>query len=219
MNRLEHRIIDIVSAVAPWLAPIVPAYLVFKNTQSHLGYPWPISLVTACAVEFIGLASVHTSIQFWTWNNEKRKIDDDAPFWVAIGAGAFYILVVLTVNALLEVAGNTANVWANAILSLLSVDAAIIIALRASHARRVAEIADEKIERKQARKRPGSAPEVPEPTPEPVRNQRKYAELTAEERRNLLTLPNGEAVKLYGVSDRSIREWRALASQNGTAHE
>lgn len=148
-TNLEHKIVDFVSAVSPWLAPVVPAYLVFSNSIDRLDIPPFFAFILALAVECIGLASVHTAVTFWTWNDEKRKSDDPAPHQWAIVAGVFYVAIVLVVNALLDIwTDPLAKTIAKALLSLLSVDAALIIALRAQHKRRLSEIETEKVEKK-----------------------------------------------------------------------
>jgi hypothetical protein len=117
----------------------------------QLGYPPIFGLVGAAAVEFLGLSAVHTAVTFWQWNDH-HKIER-APFWFALGAGLFYVLIVLTVNAALDIwRGNEGvKILAHALLSLLSVDAAVIIAIRAQHARRLTERDEARQERKAAR--------------------------------------------------------------------
>lgn len=151
IKKIEAMFIDTVAAVTPWLAPLIPAYLVYHNMTQRLGYPWVFGLVGAAAVEFLGLSAVHTAVTFWQWN-DAHKIER-APFWFAFGAGLFYVVIVLTVNAALDIWQGAAwvNILAHALLSLLSVDAAVIIAIRAQHARRLTERDEARQERKAAR--------------------------------------------------------------------
>jgi len=152
VNKIKSFVIDAVADVAPWLAPSIPAYLVYQNTSDKLGIPFPFNLFAAIAVETLGLASVHTALEFWRWNGEKRKSDNTAPFVVAVAATMFYMVVVLTVNAVLDYTVTLyAQIFAKALLSLLSLDAALIVALRAGHARRMSDIEDDKRERKAER--------------------------------------------------------------------
>ncbi len=135
IKRIESMFIDAIAAVTPWLAPLIPAYLVFHNMTERLGYPFLFGLIGAAAVEFLGLSAVHTAVTFYRWN-DTHKIER-APFWFAFGAGLFYVTIVLTVNAALDIWRDNEGVkiLAHALLSLLSVDAAVIIAIRAQHAR------------------------------------------------------------------------------------
>ena len=185
-RRLEHAIIDVVSAVTPWLTPVVPAYLVYVAGVTHLQLPALVAFTMALAVEGIGLASVHTAVTFWTYNDERRKSEDPAPVLWAVVAGVFYVAIVLTTNALLEVwIDPLAHTVAKALLSLLSVDAALIIALRAQHSRRLSEADAERQERRIARQKadtpvkiaqeqPATLPNAPSPSsvslPAPQKN-------------------------------------------------
>lgn len=154
VKRIEATLIDAIAAVTPWLAPLIPAYLVYRNMTQQLGYPVIFGLVGAAAVEFLGLSAVHTAVTFWQWNDNHKT--ERAPFWFALGAGLFYVVIVLTVNAALDIwrGSDGIKIFAHALLSLLSVDAAIIIAIRAQHARRLTEreqARTERTERKAAR--------------------------------------------------------------------
>lgn len=152
IKKIEATFIDTIAAVTPWLAPLIPAYLVYHNMVERLGYPPIFGLVGAAAVEFLGLSAVHTAVTFWQWN-DNHKIER-APFWFAFGAGLFYVVIVLTVNAALDIwrGNDTVKIAAHALLSLLSVDAAVIIAIRAQHARRLTERVEARQERQAARR-------------------------------------------------------------------
>ncbi len=149
--KAEAAFINAVAAVTPWLAPLIPAYLVFHNMTERLGYPPIFGLVGAAAVEFLGLSAVHTAVTFWQWNDTHKL--ERAPFWFAFGAGLFYVVIVLTVNAALDIWPGDAwvKILAHGLLSLLSVDAAVIIAIRAQHARRLSEREEARQERRAAR--------------------------------------------------------------------
>ncbi len=136
IKKLEAMTIDTIAAITPWLAPLIPAYLVFHNMVGRLGYTPIFGLVGAAAVEFLGLSAVHTATTFHQWNAGHKN--DQAPFWLALAAGLFYVIIVLTVNAALDIwpGYDGVKILAHALLSLLSVDAAVIIAVRAQHARR-----------------------------------------------------------------------------------
>lgn len=155
MKRIEAGLIDSIAAITPWLAPLIPAYLVYHNMLERLDYSHLFALIGAGAVEFLGLSAVHTAVTFWQWN-DTRKVGR-APLWAALVAGLFYVAIVLIVNAVLDIAQGTSSeqyvkILAHALLSLLSVDAAVIIAIRASHARRVMDDANERQRRAEERK-------------------------------------------------------------------
>ncbi len=151
ITKIEAAFINAVAAVTPWLAPLIPAYLVFHNMTERLGYPPIFGLVGAGAVEFLGLSAVHTAVTFYQWNDAHKA--EQAPFWFAFGAGLFYVAIVLTVNAALDIWRDSdwVKILAHALLSLLSVDAAVIIAIRAQHARRLNERDEARQKRKNAK--------------------------------------------------------------------
>ncbi len=161
VSKTEMVAIDTVAAISPWMAPVIPAYLTFIHMTGALGYPPWVAFIGALVVECLGLAAIYTATQFWDYNDAKhtekenrlagmdakeRKIarakrQRNAPFWWAALAMGFYIVVILTVNALLEMEatqkGLTVKVLSNALLSMLSVIAGLIIALRSQHRRRL----------------------------------------------------------------------------------
>ncbi len=157
----ERVVIDNVSAFTPWLAPLIPAFLTYTHMIGSLSYPTWVASIGAVVVECLGLTAIYTATQFWDYNDAKatekenrlvgmdakarklakQKKQRNAPFrWAALAMG-FYIAVILTVNAALEMemtqAGFTVKVFSNALLSLLSVVAGLIIALRSQHRRRL----------------------------------------------------------------------------------
>ncbi len=156
---LEASAIDVVSATTPWLAPVIPASRTYVHAIESLGYSQPVALIAALSVEFIGLAAVSTAVEFWNFNDallarkearvqllkgeDKKRAKDrrvvGAPFQLAAASGAFYITIVLVVNVLLDWGLPLPQVAANVLLSLLSVPAAVIIAIRSQHRRRTAE--------------------------------------------------------------------------------
>lgn len=133
----ERLLVDVVAAFVPWLAPVIPAYLAFHSLYYVLmpGVLW-VSIVGAVVVEFLGLATVTTVVQFNDFNSTQIGAGEKAPFWSAVLTAAFYLTVVLTVNVLLDTADPTKK-FAKFLLSSLSVAGAITISLRGQHRRRV----------------------------------------------------------------------------------
>jgi len=151
LNRAtENLLIDVVASYSPWVAPVVPALMTYQNMITYLGFPTWASWAAAICVETLGLSSIQTAVSFWQWNDNKQKADPKAPVLLAILTGGFYLLTVLTVNAMLD---NSPGVYrlAKALLSSLSVCAGVILALRAGHARRMAETEQARQERKAER--------------------------------------------------------------------
>ena len=150
-NALETTLADNVAATVPWLAPLIPAAIAYDHMGSVLLFdPW-LAFVGAAVVELLGLSTVTTTVQFWQYNNlpallvagdsAKPETEGRAPFWIAFAAAAFYFLVVITVNVLLDEAGGTARL-AKGLLSTLSIVGALTVAIRSQHRRRVDEQAE-----------------------------------------------------------------------------
>jgi hypothetical protein len=145
---LEATLIDNLAATIPWLAPVVPAYMIYHSLTAVIRFPLPVAILSAIVVEFLGLVTVSTSVQFWSWNDSKRQTDPDAPVWLAIITAAAYLLVVITVNVILDLDAPAEQLAAKALLSTLSISAALTIAIRSQHARRLAEIEKAKADRR-----------------------------------------------------------------------
>lgn len=163
MRKFENAALDFVSSVAPWLAPLIPTYFASYNAYDYLskGHEWydvALVVVIALVVELVGLAGVHTALQFWQWNREKNKTDDEAPLLAAIAAVLFYIVIVIAVNGSLDffavsnpLALPYVRIFVIAMLSLLSVNSAFILALRSGHVRRETQSKEAKEDRKKSR--------------------------------------------------------------------
>lgn len=145
VNGAEDSLINLISAVILWMVPIVPAYLTYQHNITDLKFPAWVAWTTAFVVEFLGLASMRTSIKFYEHNKRYTTEYKKAPFWPVVGTYAFYIVVVLSVNVLLDwgkVEGT--HVWAIALFSLLSVPAGYLISARAQHTELLRQIENDK---------------------------------------------------------------------------
>lgn len=135
IRNLEITIINIISSFAPWLAPIAPAYMSYHNALDKLNFPPWVALVVGLVVEFLGLTTISTALSFW-YHNKKYKSDKNrVPIEIPIFAFIFYLIVVVTLNVMLEAIPNNPFIIiaARALLVFLSVPAAVILAVRAVH--------------------------------------------------------------------------------------
>lgn len=148
---LEGALVDNLAATSPWLAPIIPAYLGYSNMTGVLGFPHWVAVVGAIVIETLGLSTVHTVFTLWDYNDSRRKSDQRAPVWAALVVAIVYIMVILTVNVLLDYERKSIEKLSLALLSMLSVVAAITLAVRANHARRLSDIQAERQERREMR--------------------------------------------------------------------
>ena len=170
LNGAETAVIDFVSVFVPWAVPVIPAYLTYKHTIIEMGFPPEIAATAAFTVEALGLASVATAVRFWKHNQKYKDNKNRAPFWIAACVYVFYLVVVLSVNVILEFVAQTRTgsvIWAIALFSTLSFPAGLLIAIREQYR----HVLDEIEERKEARH--GGKGQTAEHAPKPQRV--KYA--------------------------------------------
>lgn len=163
VNGIEDSLINFISVVILWMIPIVPAYLTYNHSVVDLGFPTWVAWTTACVVEFLGLASMRTSIKFFEHNKRYSSDVRQAPFWGAVATYVFYIVVVLSVNVLLDwgkVEGR--HIWAIALFSLLSVPGGYLISARAQHTELLRQIEDERRKSSASRTAKKEAPPAPQ---------------------------------------------------------
>lgn len=131
INRaMETTLIDVVAAYTPWLASLVPAFLGYQNVLRVLHFEVWQAWIYAIVVECLGLATVATTLRLWNWNRFNQQ---KSPFFMAILTTLFYLVVVLSVNALLD-DGSTMQKVVKALASSLAVVGALTVALRSQQA-------------------------------------------------------------------------------------
>ena len=92
---LERSAVKLVAKTAPWLAPVPSAYFVARSGMAHLALPLPVAIVVAAIIETLGLATVHTALWAYNWNETKRQSDPAAPFGLAVALGGVYVVATL----------------------------------------------------------------------------------------------------------------------------
>ena len=147
INGGERAIIDLASAVVPYLVPIIPAYLMYDHAVRHMGFEDWIAITAGIVVELLGLASVSTAVRFFLYNRRfkkdaKNENPNKAPFKQAMIIYASYVVIVLIVNVILEWQNSTRSGWtitAIAAFSLLSFPSGWLVALRTGFAEMLEE--------------------------------------------------------------------------------
>ncbi|MCX6055382.1 MAG: hypothetical protein NTZ74_10820 [Chloroflexi bacterium] len=150
IENFENGAIDLVAKVAPWCAPFPTAYLVGRATVTHLEWPVIIGILAAAVIESLGLVTCATALDLYQFNQNRRKNDPPAPFWLAV----FLILLYFLVAVLLTVVLDTQPAWsviAPVIFPFLSLAGVTVIALRKDYQKRLQQIVNEKAERKAER--------------------------------------------------------------------
>ena len=171
----ESSLVNLLSALAPWGAPLAPAYMAYGGMTGKLGFaPW-VALSVAGVIEILGLATIYTALQFWRHNRRYSKSERRMPVELAVSCFVFYLIVVLTTNVLLEIPGNhpATPVVARALLTLLSVPAGVTLAIRAQHTELLREIAARRAQPQVQPPQPEAQPAQPQVQPPQLRGTRR----------------------------------------------
>lgn len=219
IRAVEALLIDAIAATAPWLAPIIPAWMTWSSMSTRLDFPPWVALVGALVVESLGLSAVHTSFILWDYNDSRRQIDQTAPVKVSILTAVFYLSVILTVNVLLD-QSEPVHRLAKALLSSLSILAAVILAIRSQHARRLGQIEQDRAE-KRAERQQRQLAAVNSATSATNRQLAgnlpagDWRTLPPEDRALIASISTVEVMQRYSIPERTARHWRELARNNG----
>lgn len=166
LNGAEKSLLDLLSIIVPYAVPIIPAYLTYYHTRDQMGFPDWVAKTAAFVVEVLGITAVSTAIRFWRNNTIYKSEKEKAPFWLAVGVYVFYIVIVLSVNVILEIVSQTRSGWvifSIGLFSLLSFPSGVLISIRAQYTEMLEDRNERKQERQQARR-----PWIPQPKMTPL---------------------------------------------------
>jgi hypothetical protein len=135
--------VDVIAAFTPWIAPLVPAAIGYANVIKYLDFPIWLAWVYAAVVEFLGLATVTTALQFWSWNQDENG--EQAPFNLALSTALFYLTITIAVNVLLD-QGDALVKLVKALASTFSIVGALTLALRSQQGKRLEKLAQAQAE-------------------------------------------------------------------------
>jgi len=163
INNTEGSIVNFLTAFAPWLAPLIPAYMTYYHMIEFLKFDAWLAWVLALVVEILGFGTVSTGLDFWFYNRRNKAASKKAPFLLIIISFVFYLSLIVTSNVIIDWAKEfgtpTQQSWSIIIvrflLTLQTLPAALIVATRTGHRDLLREIKQEKMEREQ-RKTSGS---------------------------------------------------------------
>jgi len=161
LDRLENFLITIVSRIAPWAAPLAPAYLVARSIQDHFEAPVWVGIAVGVTLEAVGVASAHITLEMHDYNTDPARVKSDpqAPFWLGIVATSVYFVSGIVLTVLLEVVPNSVKI-APALFFVLAGVAYITLTLISGHSRRLEQVALAKEERKRPSHVAGNLPET-----------------------------------------------------------
>lgn len=155
INDTEGSIVNALTAFAPWLAPLAPAYMTYVHMVEFLNFPKPLAIALATLVEVLGFGTVSTFLDFWFHNRKETAKAKKAPLGVVVLSFGFYLALVLVSNVIIDIAkafGNEGQVaWAvivvRFLLTLQTIPGALIVAVRTGHRDLLKQIKREKAEK------------------------------------------------------------------------
>lgn len=215
----ENSIVNFLSAFAPWLAPIIPAYMTYQHASNTLEFPIYIAIPAALVVEILGFSAVSTYLSFWFYNRRNKAESKRAPLSLVIIAFAFYLTLIVFSNVLLDSfpGERWAEVSVRALFTLQTIPAAMLVSVRTQHRELLSEISREKREVSERRQNVSESygepdRKVSESFPKDWRRLRPT--LSEQDVANLANLSSDQIkgiARKYGVEERTVTNWRAYA--------
>jgi hypothetical protein len=223
IRNIEASFVNVISSIAPWLAPIIPAYMTFQHATGTLDFPLPVAISAAIVVEILGFSAISTFMAFWYFNRRNVASSKKAPVGWVVFSFMFYLALIVTSNILLDATEGTAYAaWAvigvRALFTLQTIPAAVIVIARAGHKNLLSDIAKEKAERDAERERKESESErklseqqesLPVTFPSDWRKVKSM--ISTDDIRSIASMSSGDIAYRYGVSERTARNWRIYA--------
>lgn len=215
IRNIEASFVNFISAVAPWLAPLVPAYMTYWHAVDTLEFPAWVAFPAALVVEILGFSAVSTFMTFWFFNRRNKANAKKAPLPLVVFAFFFYLALIVTSNILLD-ATNGAG-WAviavRALFTLQTIPAALIVVARAGHRSLLSEMAKEKAENDRKLSEEVSAPAENIPVTFPSDWRKTRIMLTIEQVKAISKSNSKDIAFLYKISERTARNWRKYAQE------
>ncbi len=216
------NVVSLIAIIAPFLALVPTAWLVYARTIQHLGWPWPVAVFAAVGLEALGLVISLTGLDAWTWNRAKRKTDPAAPVVLPVALLVVYFVAAELLTVGLDIATGPVTVakCSQAVFPVLGLAGMATLAARFDQARRVQEVADGKAEAKAERAAKKAQPAQPVAAQDAIPVQSDAMPTKSERVRELAGLhANWNLVQLATEAGCSVSTAsRALASGNGNGN-
>lgn len=155
-QELETTVADLMTASVPWLAPILPAWLVTVGVYGMVERNLVFAGLAGLVVEILGISTITTTVRFWSHNQdvterERYRIADRAerckstnvrrewraPTSLAALSALYYLSIVIIASVILDRDAEQPFVLViKALLSSTSVVGAVVLGLRSQYAAR-----------------------------------------------------------------------------------
>ena len=210
----ENSIVNFLSAFAPWLAPLIPAYMTYQHAVETLEFPPLFAFTAGVVVEILGFTAVSTYLSFWFYNRRNPAESKRAPIVLVIIAFSFYLVLIVFSNVLLDTFPG--QVWAEiavrALYTLQTIPAAMLVSVRTQHRELLSQIAKERAESKT--KLSESKAKETDPLSETFGNFPKdMRQMTYEQGVLIVKIPPSHKRKvadIIGVTERTIENWQRI---------
>lgn len=213
IRETESSIVNFLSVFAPWLAPVIPAYMTFQHAATTLDFPYAVAVVAALVVEILGFTAVSTYIAFWFHNKKNQAEYKKAPTGVVILAFSFYLFLIVSSNVLLDSfpESHWAEIAVRALFTLQTIPAAMLVSVRTQYHDLLKEIFQEREERKQEREkdREERSRKVSEEQESSESFQKVSENLPKDWRRLRPMLKPEDVIKIASLSGSDVRQFAA----------
>jgi hypothetical protein len=222
VNDTEGSLVNFLTAFAPWLAPLIPAYMTYNHMIEFLHFDVWLAWVLALVVEILGFGTVSTGLDFWFYNRRTGAKAKKAPLTLIVVSFGFYLALIVMSNVIIDWAiqfGTTVQqswsiIIVRFLLTLQTLPAALIVATRTGHRDLLREIKQEKMEKGQTKVSEsfGKVSESNQNSPKDWRNLRPT--LSSEDVYNMAYLSPAqikEIAKIHDVTERTVENWRGYA--------
>jgi hypothetical protein len=205
----ETSFVNLISAIAPWLAPVAPAYMTFEHAVGTLNFPLWVAVPVAIVVEILGFSAVSTLMTFLFFNRRNRANAKKAPTEWVLFAFAFYLALILTSNVVLDASHNSENaiIVVKALYTLQTIPAATIVLARVGHKQLIAELASERAANR-ANEQANEQTNRSQVNEQETNDSRTFANLTRTEKYFIFNNKSELAAKELKVTPRAIQKWR-----------
>lgn len=149
---LETTVVDLIAASLPWIAPILPAWLVVTGVYQRVEHNIFFSLLAGLVVEILGISTVTTAVRFYGHNQNEDERDRfrlaareekgqsnvirrgwRAPtLWAGL-LSAYYLVTVLLIAIILDYNSDPVVLAVKALLSSTSVVGAVVLGMRSQY--------------------------------------------------------------------------------------
>lgn len=222
INDFEGSFVNSLTAFAPWIAPLAPAYMTYVHMVQFLKFPPLLSFLLAAMVEILGFGTVSTGLDFWFYNRRERAGNKKAPLMIPVITFAFYLILILVSNVVVDISNaylsedwqKGAVILVRLLLTLQTIPGALIVAARTGHRDLLKEIKREKEQKVE------SSTKVPESSnihQEKWADWRKFRPTLTEDQ--LVNLANSDPSSMKSMAEetgytyKTISNWRMRARE------